>query len=228
MTKQTEPPEILIEFIDTVAIIRFNRPGRRNSLTIDTLIQLDSILTRIAARAGTNAIVFSGTDDVFASGADINELALLDSRAARLFAERGQKLFQRIAGAQQLTIAAINGYCMGGALDLALACSIRVASSAAMFAHPGARLGIITGWGGTQRLPRLIGRARAIDLFITARRFSATEALRIGLVTQVKDPVLNCAMEVARIAMNRRSRETSNCKFSDVTSPNPLALTLMS
>ena len=82
-----------------------------------------------------------------------------------------------------MTIAAINGYCMGGALDLALACDIRLASANAVFAHPGARLGIITGWGGTQRLPRLIGKARALEFFATARRLSSQEALEIGLIS---------------------------------------------
>ena len=109
----------------------------------------------------------------------------------------GQELFQQIANARQVTIAAINGYCMGGALDLALACDIRLASANAVFAHPGARLGIITGWGGTQRLPRLIGKARALEFFATARRLSSQEALEIGLITQIHDPVLESARAMA-------------------------------
>jgi enoyl-CoA hydratase len=87
---------------------------------------------------------------------------------------------------------------MGGGLDFALACDIRVASKSAVFAHPGARLGIITGWGGTQRLPRLIGRARAIELFETGKRVNADEAFNIGLVTQVEDPVLELAVDLAQ------------------------------
>ena len=87
---------------------------------------------------------------------------------------------------------------MGGGLDLALACNTRIASQSAVFAHPGARLGIITGWGGTQRLPRLIGRTRAIELFVTARRLSSTDALEAGLVTQIADPVLETAIAVAK------------------------------
>ena len=101
---------------------------------------------------------------------------------------------QRIADAPQLTIAAVNGYCMGGALDLALACRLRFASAGAVFAHPGARLGIITGWGGTQRLPRLVGDARALELFATARRLTSREAYEAGLVDQVCDPVLDYAL----------------------------------
>jgi enoyl-CoA hydratase/carnithine racemase len=105
---------------------------------------------------------------------------------------------QTIANASQVTIAAINGYCMGGALDLALACDIRVASSTAVFAHPGAKLGIITGWGGTQRLPRIIGRTRALEMFATARRIDSKQALQAGLVTRVQDPVLPCAIATFR------------------------------
>ena len=109
----------------------------------------------------------------------------------------GQQLFQTIASARQITIAAINGYCMGGALDLALACDIRLASENAVFAHPGARLGIITGWGGTQRLPRIIGKARALEFFATARRVSSQEALECGLVSRISDPVLDAALAMA-------------------------------
>jgi enoyl-CoA hydratase/carnithine racemase len=116
------------------------------------------------------------------------------------FSKFGQDLFQTIADARQLTIAAINGYCMGGGLDLALACDIRVASTSAVFSHPGARLGIITGWGGTQRLPRTIGRARALEFFVTARRLGSEEALSVGLITKIADPVLSCAVEIAHAA----------------------------
>jgi enoyl-CoA hydratase/carnithine racemase len=110
-------------------------------------------------------------------------------------------LFQSIADARQITIAAINGYCMGGALDLALACDIRIASRGAVFSHPGGKLGIITGWGGTQRLPRIIGRARAIELFVTTGRYSSEAALEMGLVSRVADPVLEVAVEEARTAI---------------------------
>lgn len=134
---------------------------------------------------------------MFASGADIRELAQLDPAAALEFSKLGQDLFQTIADARQITIAAINGYCMGGGLDLALACDFRVASKAAVFAHPGARLGIITGWGGTQRLPRIIGRARALEFFALARSFTSEEALEIGLVTSVGDSAIDNAIKVA-------------------------------
>src|SRR6266550_3989646 len=188
---------IVTDVAGTVAVIRFNRPAARNPLPISILKELTNTLTSLSAREDLKAIVFTGTDDVFASGADIRELAELEVKDALDFAGFGQQLFQTIADAKQLTIAAINGYCMGGALDLALACDIRIASPQAVFAHPGARLGIITGWGGTQRLPRLIGRARALEFFNTARLVTSEEALRLGLITRVDATPLDAAMRIA-------------------------------
>lgn len=189
---------LAIDLKSDVAIIRFNRPATRNSLTLPTLNELRTSFSTIAADSNVEAIIFTGTDDVFASGADIRELTTLDSSAALEFSKTGQEVFQKIADARQVTIAAINGYCMGGALDLALACDIRIANANAVFAHPGARLGIITGWGGTQRLPRLIGKARSLEFFATARRLSSQEALEIGLINSICDPVLDGALIIAR------------------------------
>jgi enoyl-CoA hydratase len=196
MSGEPEPPPVVVEERGALAVIRINRPGQRNSLSLNTLSNLDDAFS-LSARADIDAVVFTGTGDAFASGADIRELQTLNPDSARAFAERGQKLFQRIAAARQLTIAAVNGYCMGGGLDLALACRVRVASHAAVFAHPGARLGIITGWGGTQRLPRLIGAARALEMFTTTRRLSADEALAYGLVSHLHPDALARALELA-------------------------------
>jgi len=191
------PPVVVEEPGGRVAVVRINRPAQRNSLSVATLSSLETAFAALSARADVGAVVFTGTGDVFASGADIRELRMLTPDAAREFAARGQNLFQAIADARQLTFAAVNGYCMGGGLDLALACRVRVASRGAVFAHPGARLGIITGWGGTQRLPRLVGAARAIEMFATARRVNASEALAIGLVSRVDTDALACALALA-------------------------------
>jgi len=178
-------------------IVTFNRPASRNSLSIAALYELDSLLSILVNKPALKTLIFTGVENVFLSGANIRELSSLDSVTAREFSSLGQKLFQRLAEAPQLTIAAINGYCMGGGLDFALACDIRLAASTAVFAHPGARLGIITGWGGTQRLPRLIGKARAIEFFVTARLLVSNEALRIGLITGIFDPVIEEALSIA-------------------------------
>lgn len=198
-------PAIVTEVDDAIAVIRFNRPHERNPLSLQTLHELETALFELVLRRDVSTIIFTGTNDVFASGANIRELAQLDSTSARNFSRLGQRIFQSIANASQITIAAINGYCIGGALDLALACDIRVASRKAVFAHPGASLGIITGWGGTQRLPLVIGRTRALELFATARRIDSLEALSIGLVTAVGDPVLACARATAAQLLHRGS-----------------------
>ena len=186
---------IVEKISDSIAVVRFNWPAERNALSTPTLDKLDIMLSNLISDNKLNSIIFTGTGNVFSSGADIRELATLDVNRARHFSSKGQRLFQRIAEAPQLTIAAINGYCMGGGLDLALACDIRVAASSAVFAHPGARLGIITGWGGTQRLPRVIGKARALEFFIRAQRMTSKEAQEIGLISRIGDPVIDCALE---------------------------------
>lgn len=199
MAEHSKP--IVTEVDEGIAVIRFNRPHERNPLSLQTLQDLDNDLSGLTARRDVGAIIFTGTDDVFASGANIREVAGLTAAEALNFSRFGQSIFQRISHARQITIAAINGYCMGGALDLALACDIRLASRNAVFAHPGASLGIITGWGGTYRLPGTVGRARALEFFLTARRISSNEALLTSLVTAIADPVLEFACATAKKAL---------------------------
>jgi enoyl-CoA hydratase/carnithine racemase len=177
-------------------VIRFTRPEIRNPLSIEVIGELESILeTRITT--SIQKLVFTGTDDVFASGADLREIAMVTAESAREFSRRGQSLMNKIAGLPQQTVAAINGYCFGGALDLALACDRRIASPNAVFSHPGASLGIITGWGGTQRLPRLVGQARALEMLFTASRVSSSEALSIGLIDGIAADALNKSLNTS-------------------------------
>ncbi|HEY0079381.1 MAG TPA: enoyl-CoA hydratase/isomerase family protein [Pyrinomonadaceae bacterium] len=189
---------VVVETRESVAVVRFNRPAERNPLSVSTLEELDDAFSALISSASIRAVIFTGAGDIFASGANIRELQSLTPEGAHEFARRGQRLFQSIADSRQLTIAAVNGYCMGGGLDLALSCKLRVAAPRAVFAHPGARLGIITGWGGTQRLPRLVGTARALEMFATARRVTAEEALEIGLVSRLCDDALEGAFELAK------------------------------
>jgi enoyl-CoA hydratase len=206
MSGAAEPPAVVVEERGALAVLRIERPQQRNSLSLTTLSNLDEAFSSLSARADLDAVIFTGTGNVFASGADIRELQTLTPDSARAFAERGQNLFQRISDARQLTIAVVNGYCMGGGLDLALACRVRVASPNAVFAHPGARLGIITGWGGTQRLPGLVGAARAFEMFLAARRLSGEEALACGLVSRLGNPALECAVGLAAEAQKKKGR----------------------
>ncbi|HLM59052.1 MAG TPA: enoyl-CoA hydratase/isomerase family protein [Pyrinomonadaceae bacterium] len=194
----TSAPPLVVEERGHVAVIRLNRPAARNPLSAATLDELERAFSGLSARSGVSAVVLTGAGDVFASGADIRELQRLTPGEAVEFSLRGQRLFQTIEDAGLPTVAAVNGFCMGGGLDLALACRARCASPSAVFAHPGARLGVITGWGGTQRLPRLLGAARAFEMFATGRRLAAEEAFEFGLVSRVCDPVLECALELAR------------------------------
>jgi enoyl-CoA hydratase len=173
-------------------IIRFNRPEIRSPLSVFVLEELDEILNETAKNEAIEKIIFTGKDDVFASGADLREIAEITSETAKDFARKGQNLMHKIADSDKLTIAAINGFCFGGALDLALSCKKRIAANNAQFCHPGVGLGIITGWGGTQRLPRLIGESAALEMFLTAKKIDANEALRIGLIDEiVNQPIIS-------------------------------------
>lgn len=146
---------------------------------------------RVEAEAGAlQALVITGNEKFFSVGADLNEISQLTGPAAFEFSRRGQALMRMVDHFPVPVIAAIRGYCMGGSMDLALACDYRIAAPNAVFGHRGASLGVITGWGGTQRLPRLIGKARALQMFLLAEMVPAEEALRIGLVNKIaEDPV---------------------------------------
>jgi enoyl-CoA hydratase/carnithine racemase len=151
------------------------------------LAQLEAAIARIARESDIAGCVITGTERGFAVGADISELARLTPTKAHEFSREGQRVCGSIARSRVPVVAAIRGYCMGGGLDLALACRARVATPDAIFAHPGGSLGILTGWGGTQRLTRLIGRARALEMLATGRNLNATEAL-FGLIDRIVPP----------------------------------------
>jgi enoyl-CoA hydratase len=143
--------------------------------------------------------VITGSERAFAVGADIAELAQLEATEAFEFSRHGQEVMASIARSRKPVIAAIRGFCFGGGLDLALACRARIASPNATFAHPGGALGIITGWGGTQRLPRLIERGRAMEMLVTGGRIGADEARACGLIATVV-PESEVVAEAIRLA----------------------------
>lgn len=185
---------LIVENISEITVIRFNRPEIRSPLSIFVLEKLDELLDHEISENQTPKIIFTGKNDVFASGADLREIAQIASETAREFALFGQSLIHKITKIN--AVAAINGYCFGGALDLALACKKRIAAPNAQFSHPGAQLGIMTGWGGTQRLPRLVGQGIALEMFFTAKRVSADEALKIGLIDGISTNPLETALEL--------------------------------
>jgi enoyl-CoA hydratase len=179
----------------TYTLLRLNSPDDTNRLTRDVVCRLNSAVAELAPQV--LPLVITGNHRFFSAGADLNEIAALTGPAAFEFAHLGQMLMNSVDSFPAPVIAAIDGYCMGGGLDLALACDLRIASKHAVFGHRGAALGLITGWGGTQRLPRLIGKARALEMFTAAEKLDAAHALRFGLVALIaEDPV---AAAIARI-----------------------------
>ncbi|MBV8206038.1 MAG: enoyl-CoA hydratase/isomerase family protein [Acidobacteria bacterium] len=183
----------LISIVDSsfFVLLRLSSPDGTNRLTQATLGALESALGRLALTP--KPVIIAGNEQFFSAGADLREIARLNPAAGYEFSRAGQKVMTQLDEFPATTIAAISGYCFGGALDLALACDIRIAARGAVFGHRGAALGLITGWGGTQRLPRLIGKARALQMFCAAEKLGAQEALRIGLVSAVADDPVEAA-----------------------------------
>jgi len=176
------------------AILQLASADNTNRLQRETIIRLTGA---IAALSGENLsrLIITGNRHFFSAGADLNEIAALTGPQAFEFAGLGQKLMLAIDRFPAPVIAAVSGYCMGGGLDLALACDYRIAAPGAVFGHRGAALGLITGWGGTQRLPRLVGRSRALQMFLLAEKVSACQALRIGLIDKLADDPLPVAFK---------------------------------
>ena len=169
-----------------------------NRLTRQKVICLTEVIEEMAS-SQSPALVISG-DRNFSVGADLNEIAKLTGSEAYEFSAIGQALMHAIATYPAFVIAAIEGHCMGGGLDLALACHRRIAAPSAVFGHRGTALGLVTGWGGTQRLPRLIGKGRAQELLIAAEKLSATRARGIGLVeTIADDPVAEALRQLQAV-----------------------------
>ncbi len=171
-----------------VRILRLFSEDGTNRLTQALVLGLTKAVEQLAA--SLQPLVIAGNDRFFSAGADLSEIAALQCPVAYEFSRIGHQLMRTIADFPAPVYAAISGYCMGGGLDLALACRYRMASPHAIFGHRGAALGLITGWGGTQRLPRIVGKGRALEMFVTAEKISAARALSIGLVDAiVPDPV---------------------------------------
>lgn len=174
--------------------------GSASLLSVYALRDLHRNIDGVSEDSETSAIIITGGNySFFSAGADLHELAALDGDASLLFSRLGQCLFDKMELLPKPIIAAVDGYCMGGGLDLLLACDLRYATPESTFAHPGSRFGIITGFGGTVRLPVETGRAKACDLFMTARKVDAEEALEIGLINSVIDSkfLLERCLEIA-------------------------------
>jgi enoyl-CoA hydratase/carnithine racemase len=174
-------------------VVRLISDDGTNRLTRARVQALTAAIEDLAAHPPAR-LILTGNEHFFSAGADLHEIAALTGPEAFRFAHMGQRLMRAVASFPVPTVAAIHGYCMGGGLDLALACDRRIAGPHALFGHRGAALGLITGWGGTQRLPRLIGKARAMQMFLAAEKVPATRALEIGLVNAIADDPISAAL----------------------------------
>jgi enoyl-CoA hydratase len=191
---------VLVEQDGAVLVVTISRPKVLNALDGRTLAELDDVFGDAARRDDVRVVVLTGAGEkAFVAGADINELSVQTPVGGREHARRGQALFNRIERLGKPVIAAVNGFALGGGCELAMACTLRLASSSARFGQPEINLGLLPGYAGSQRLPRLVGRGRALELLLTGVQISAEEALRIGLVNRVV-PAAELATEARTLA----------------------------
>lgn len=190
-----------------IATLSINRPAKYNALNIATIAELSAAFDHIAKSAEIKAVIITGEGEkAFVAGADISEIAQLDSSGALQFAQNGQAAFAKIESSLKPVIAVVNGFALGGGCELAMACHIRVASETAKFGLPEVSLGLIPGYGGTQRLPQLVGKGRALEIMLTGDQVSAAQALNIGLVNHVvptKAEAMDKATEIASKIMTK-------------------------
>ena len=174
---------IISELINNVCILTINRPDQYNALNEDVLMELDNNIQCIENEKNCLAVILTGAGEkAFIAGADIKAMSQMDNRSAQTFSKLGQDLALRIERLHVPVIAAVNGYALGGGNEFAMACHIRYASDNAIFGQPEVSLGLIAGFGGTQRLPRLIGKGNAMEILLSGKNITANEALSMGLV----------------------------------------------
>ena len=176
---------ILFEPKDGIAFVSLNRPDKLNALSDQVMQELGNVADRLASEAELKGAILTGVGKAFAAGADIGDLAQQGPFDGKMRALVGQAILRRVETCGKPVVAAVNGFALGGGCELAMACHLRVASEQAKFGQPEVKLGITPGYGGTQRLPRLVGKGVALDLILTGRTIDAAEALRIGLVNRV-------------------------------------------
>ncbi len=195
---------LLLEGRDGVATVTVNRPEKLNALNDEVVTGLTRMFTEFRDDPSVHSVILTGAGDkAFIAGADIALLAVCDPRSARANALAGQRLADLIENLGKPVIAAINGYALGGGCELALACTVRIAAYTAKLGQPEVKLGIMCGYGGTQRLPRLVGKGRALELLLTGESVDAAEAFRIGLVNRIvaRELLLDEARALARKMM---------------------------
>ena len=196
---------VSFELKGNIAIITIDRPEALNALNIDVLAELDQAVGKAEENRDVYVLIITGAGRAFVAGADIAQMKDLTADEGRAFGEFGNRVFSKIESLTKPVIAAVNGFALGGGCELCMACDIRIAGDKAKFGQPETGLGITPGFGGTQRLPRIVGLAKAKELIFTAQNIDAQEALRIGLVSQVVpgEELMDTALDMAnKIAQN--------------------------
>lgn len=197
---------LILEHQDYIAIVKINRPKALNALNSVTLQELSQVFTEIAQDKNVRVVLLTGNGEKsFVAGADIAEMSKLNPMQAQKFSQLGHRLMNQIENLPQPVIAVVNGFALGGGTELALACDIRIAGEKAKFGQPEVGLGLLAGFGGTQRLPRLVGSGRASEILFTADTLDAQEAYRIGLVNRVypQEDLMNQAVSLANKIASR-------------------------
>jgi enoyl-CoA hydratase len=195
-----------VEINDGIALVTINRPDKLNALNTETIHELEHCMDVLQTGTHVQVVVLRGAGEkAFVAGADISELANMSASQAETLAEAGQKLMNRIENLGKPVIAAINGFALGGGCELAMACTFRYAADTAKLGLPETGLGLIPGFGGTQRLPRLVGRGRALEMILTGDMITAVDAMAIGLVNKVyaQDDLMNAVRDVAGALVNK-------------------------
>lgn len=211
ITPLTEPPQLAhmsyqfltLEVNERIATLTVNRPDKLNALTDATIAELGDAIEEVRSRDDIAGLIVTGAGRAFVAGADIAELSSQTPAIAKARAQKGQHVYRRFETSPKPVIAAVNGFALGGGCELALACHIRIASDKAKFGLPEVKLGTCPGYGGTQRLPRLVGKGRAIQLITTAEMIDAQEAYRIGLVNKVvaAEELMNAAADMMKLIL---------------------------
>jgi|UniRef100_A0A7C3UQ87 enoyl-CoA hydratase len=210
---------LVLEVKEGIGILQINRPQVLNALNTETLKEMEEALLFVKEKEEIKALIITGSGRAFIAGADISEMVNFNPFQAKEFAERGHRILGMIENLPKVVIAAINGFALGGGCELALACDIRIMAEGAKIGQPETNIGLIPGFGGCLRLPRVVGKGIASELIFTGEMIDATEALRIGLVNKVtpKDKLLDISLEIARkitskvpetIALGKRTIKT--------------------
>jgi len=205
---------ILVEKKENIGIIKINRPNNLNALNKDTIIELTKAVEELEKDKNIKVAILTGEGKAFIAGADIKQMKDMNPSEAKKFAEIGHKLLMNIENSRLPFIAAVNGYALGGGCEVMMACDICIASASAKIGQPEINLGIHPGFGGTQRLPRLVGRMKAKELLLTGENIDANEAHRIGLVNMVvpDDKIMEEAERIANKIVSKSTVQTDFIK----------------